>query len=291
LEDERGGHCPYGWSASDKEYEVWDCISFFRDFGRRKERALREKYREGIERSAQEFDRRLRVISERGLADETLVIFLSDHGELLGEYGGIIGHGKLTTPEVVYVPTVFIHPDLPKSKSFEQEGVFRHVDLYPTICDLLDTRLTTKVSGVNLFEMEKLPNLGYTHFREKSKKLKLSFELKEVSVWDKNGGFMFREGKNLLLFLLRALYITAMCKKGINAIYQRQRLLKSPRKLKDYSKLLRHFCMSSMRYGSPSFSLENAVYFVKQINKLTIGDVKKDRIKRIVNTLKSKGKI
>ena len=291
LEDHRGGHCPYGWSADDEEYEPWDCMSFFRDFGIKGERALRKRYQEGIQISAREFDDRMRVIDERGLADETLVVFLSDHGELLGKRGGVVGHGNITVPEVVYVPTVFIHSDLPKGKSFEQEGVLRHVDLYPTICDLLGRRVTTKVSGVSLLDVKKLPHLGFTYFMERRKRARLNYEIKEASVWDKDGGFMFREGNSLPLLLFRAFYVTALCKTCINAIYRRQRLRRSPKALKNYIKLLKYFCSSFTKYGSPSFSLEKAKFFVKQICKSRIEDAKKERIKRIVNKLKSEGKI
>jgi hypothetical protein len=45
----KGGHCPYGWSATNREYEEWDCASFFRDFGKKDEGALRAKYREGVQ--------------------------------------------------------------------------------------------------------------------------------------------------------------------------------------------------------------------------------------------------
>jgi len=60
--------------------------------------------------------------------DRTLVIFTSDHGELLGEYGGLTGHVRPPCPELVYVPTVFIHPLIKNKKT--EESIMRHVDLY-----------------------------------------------------------------------------------------------------------------------------------------------------------------
>ena len=291
LEDEKGGHCPYGWSAAKKEYEEWDCLSFFRDFGKREERELRKKYEEGVQRSAQEFESRLRVIDERGLADETLVVFLSDHGELLGEHGGVVGHKDITAPEVVYVPIVFIHPDLPEGKNFEKEGVLRHVDLYPTICEILDVRVGTKSDGVSLFDVKKLPSFGFSFFVEKMKTPHLRCKLEEVSVWDKDGGYVFREGDNFAFLLLRALYLTALSNNSLVAIYQRQRLRRSPATLKNYHKLLQNFYRPFTKYGSPSLSVEQAEFAVKKLCEQTSETAEKVRIKRIVRKLKDEGRI
>lgn len=59
---------------------------------------------------------------------------MSDHGEFLGEHGQI-GHDYPAAPELVNVPTTFIHPNI--ESGFETDGVFRHVDLVPTILDTL----------------------------------------------------------------------------------------------------------------------------------------------------------
>lgn len=268
LENEKGGHCPYGWSFADEEYEEWDCLRFFRDYGKKEVELLRKRYQKGVERSVEEFDRRIGVIKERGLEDETLIVFLSDHGELLGEYGGIVGHGNLTAPEVVYVPTVFIHPDLPRGRSFEKEGVLRHVDLYPTICDILN-KAVMNVNGISLLSTEKLPRFGYTYYvqgleSEGIMRL-LKYELKETSVWDKSGGYLFREDAGLILRLLRAIYITGLRNGGI-AVYQKQRLrrMKLPAFLKNYCRLLKYFGSASIKYGLPSFSFEEARHLIKK---------------------------
>jgi hypothetical protein len=68
----------------------------------------------------------------------------------------------VTTPEVVYVPVVFIHSDLPKGENFEEEGIIRHVDLYPTIMDIIHGGETVQADGVNLFQADDLPPVGVT---------------------------------------------------------------------------------------------------------------------------------
>jgi hypothetical protein len=257
LEDEKGGPCPYGWSVSNREYEEWDCASFFRDFGRKSQRALRAKYREGVYRSAQVFENRLRVIDRRGLADTTLVLFLSDHGESLGEHGGIVGH-DFTTPEVAYVPVVFIHPDLPRGTNFEAEGVLRLIDLYPTILDLLGYPATGPIDGVDLLSERHLPTHGLMYQESNVERKGLRFDVREVSVWDRNGGYMFRQGPSILLLLARALYLAVLGGDSLTAIYLRQRLRTSPTRLKEYRKVLSCLCAYFMKWGAPSFGAEEA---------------------------------
>ncbi|TKX83077.1 DUF229 domain-containing protein, partial [Halorubrum sp. SS5] len=82
--------------------------------------ALRREYRKGVQASAERFLERIGTLKNRGILDETLVIFLSDHGELLGEYGGFYGHILPATPELVHVPCTFIHPSLPTGESVDQ---------------------------------------------------------------------------------------------------------------------------------------------------------------------------
>jgi arylsulfatase A-like enzyme len=73
------------------------------------------------------------VLGDRGLAGETLVVYTSDHGELLGEYG-FFGHTHLATPEIVYVPTTFPHPTLEPSA---ESSLLHHVDFLPTVASAL----------------------------------------------------------------------------------------------------------------------------------------------------------
>lgn len=258
VEDEKGGHCPFGWTPEDK-YDDGDCLSFFKDYGKKSEKELRKRYEKGIQRSVKEFDKRLNILEERGLLDETLVIFLSDHGELLGEYGGLVGHGNTTTPEIVYVPTVFIHPNLKKGINFENEGLLRHVDIYPTICDLLGTNIKNKVDGISLFKMKKLPKFGITYHEETSRKRTgikglINYELKEISIWDNNGGHLYREGTNIVLNIIRAIgYIILF--NTIVSVYKKQKLgrIKHIDFIKSYIESIKYLSLKHIKYGNPSF--------------------------------------
>lgn len=79
-----------------------------------------QKYSEGILQSINDFNRLLNKIKQRGLFKSTLFIFVSDHGELLGDRGGIWGYGNAITPELVEVPMVFIGDGPPGGEEYAQ---------------------------------------------------------------------------------------------------------------------------------------------------------------------------
>lgn len=70
-----------------------------------------------------------------GLLDNTLVIITDDHGEMLGENGGPIGHGWAITPELVNIPLIIMDPA--NSGYHINNTVGSQVDLLPTVLDLL----------------------------------------------------------------------------------------------------------------------------------------------------------
>ncbi len=74
-------------------------------------------------------------LKDSGLLDQTLVIITDDHGEMLGENGGPIGHGWAVTPELANIPLIIMDPDKPGYHINNTVG--SQVDLLPTILDLL----------------------------------------------------------------------------------------------------------------------------------------------------------
>jgi Sulfatase len=70
-----------------------------------------------------------------GLLDNTLVIITDDHGEMLGENGGPIGHGWVVTPKLTNIPLIIMDPENPGYHINDTIG--SQVDMLPTILDLL----------------------------------------------------------------------------------------------------------------------------------------------------------
>ena len=122
-----GGHAPYG----DFGGNAWE---YFEDRGAASNTQFKSEYAETVEQDTAWFLSQVERLRDRGLIDETLVIYTSDHGELLGE-GGSLGHNAPLHPKLIDVPTVFMHPEL--EGGVEKDGLLRHVDIFPTIESLL----------------------------------------------------------------------------------------------------------------------------------------------------------
>lgn len=83
-----------------------------------------------------------------GLADNTLVIFVSDHGEEFYEHGKK-GHQRNFFDESVQIPLVMRLPGtLPAGTRIE--ALARIQDILPTICEITDTAAPEHVTGLSL---------------------------------------------------------------------------------------------------------------------------------------------
>ena len=75
----------------------------------------------------------LREIEALGVADDTLVAFLSDHGEGFNEHG-LVFHSSSVYAELINIPLVVRYPKaLPPGRVAE---FVQHVDLFPTLLDV-----------------------------------------------------------------------------------------------------------------------------------------------------------
>ena len=73
-------------------------------------------------------------LDELGLAENTMVIFVSDHGEMLGAHG--LREKNIFYEESVHIPLIirFPHEIQPETRV---DGYISHVDIFPTIMDYL----------------------------------------------------------------------------------------------------------------------------------------------------------
>jgi len=69
-----------------------------------------------------------------GLTDKTIVIFTSDHGELLGSHGGLSGKGTTAYSQQNHVPMLIVHPEFPGGQRCHETT--SHLDFVPTIVAL-----------------------------------------------------------------------------------------------------------------------------------------------------------
>lgn len=235
MERGPGGHAPYG----DFEGTAWE---YFEQRGSQPARAYRDEYAVSVERDAALFAERLEELDERGLLEETLVVYTADHGELLGELG-LLGHNGPMHPALVEVPTVFVHPDLPSERL--TDGVFRHVDLLPTVLECLGEG-GVPTDGTSL-RRSTLYDYGLSFYRSSLPTGSVpgfTGSLTYGGVWEPAGGHVF--ARTPVLERLAAVVGTA---------------LKSPKRASlraNFPTALSAYAAGDRTYGSPSLTMNAA---------------------------------
>lgn len=84
------------------------------------------------------------------LSDDTIVVVTADHGESLGEHGIYFDHHGLYDPEL-HVPLIMRHPRLLPAGAVIP-GLARHIDLAPTLLDLVGLAGAMPCEGISLRE-------------------------------------------------------------------------------------------------------------------------------------------
>jgi arylsulfatase A-like enzyme/Flp pilus assembly protein TadD len=85
-------------------------------------------------------------LRDRGLEAGTAVILTADHGESLGEHGELT-HGYFAYNATLHVPMILA---LPGRKGIRVEADVCHVDIFPTVCDLLGRKPPAGLQGLSL---------------------------------------------------------------------------------------------------------------------------------------------
>ena len=95
-----------------------------------------------------EIGRMIKVLKDKGLYDNTIIIYTSDHGEHLGYHHQILKGGFLYE-SILKVPLIIKYP---KSQygGTKNNKLVSNVDLAPTILKTVDLKIPTSMSGHNL---------------------------------------------------------------------------------------------------------------------------------------------
>ena len=100
--------------------------------------AIRDRYAKEVAYVDQWIGNLISDLKQRGLYEESLIVFTSDHGESLGEHGRV-GHANGLTDPHIHVPLIV---KLPKSDprrgqlAASHKEIVSHADLTPTILEL-----------------------------------------------------------------------------------------------------------------------------------------------------------
>ncbi|WP_254822979.1 sulfatase-like hydrolase/transferase [Haloglomus halophilum] len=245
FEHAPGGHPPYGDFASGAtEYS-----ERHRNHG---EHELKADYERSIELDVDLFEDRLDLLESKDVLDDTLVVYTSDHGELLGE-NGMVGHNSPMTPETAYVPTVFVHPDLPDGAV--TDAVMSHVDLFPTILDMLGRYHDSAFDGESLVRPASSgPKCCIYNNRFVSDKFPLTDgHIQYYGIWDADGGYVFPRSN----LAKRLLVLAGKTYKSPKRHYLRRNV----------GSLFSQYSRESRKYGDPAFSIDDAKTTLQRLNE------------------------
>jgi arylsulfatase A-like enzyme/cytochrome c-type biogenesis protein CcmH/NrfG len=89
----------------------------------------------------------VRLLRDKGLLENTLVVIAGDHGEAFGEKGER-GHGVFLYEMAMRVPLIFSSKTLPRGVTVNSRA--RLIDIVPTILDILNIGSAAGVDGLSL---------------------------------------------------------------------------------------------------------------------------------------------
>jgi arylsulfatase A-like enzyme/Flp pilus assembly protein TadD len=93
----------------------------------------------------------LGYMKDHGLFGKTLVIFTGDHGESLGQHEEMT-HGFLAYNSTLWVPLIMRFPGITKTQISHPVS---HIDIFPTVCDVLHMEKPRGVQGTSLASLIK----------------------------------------------------------------------------------------------------------------------------------------
>ncbi len=144
-----GPHEP--WDITKQMKEKWENVSFPAPYkGKEKKGEEEIKIRQNYAAMLENIDRNIGIILEkvkdRGEIDNTIIIYASDHGEMLGDFGK---HGKqLPYRGSTHIPLVISGPSI--LKGFSNYQLIELQDLTNTILDYAQTSMKEAKGSISL---------------------------------------------------------------------------------------------------------------------------------------------
>lgn len=107
-------------------------------------RKAEQGYYGGITAVDKEFARLLETLSDNGMEEDTIVVYTSDHGEMMGSHGHMAK--QMPHEESCRVP-FFVRLPGARGRGRKSDALFASVDIYPTLCGLAGIPIPKHCSG------------------------------------------------------------------------------------------------------------------------------------------------
>lgn len=111
--------------------------------------STKQKYLRSLHYADDTLGRLVDTLETQGLMENTLLFLLADHGEAFYEHRGNYNHPFFLYEENVHVPFIIYSKDLIK-QSYTVQSVTRHIDILPTIEDLLGLPRLPEQEGISV---------------------------------------------------------------------------------------------------------------------------------------------
>ncbi|MCB0046225.1 MAG: sulfatase-like hydrolase/transferase [Caldilineaceae bacterium] len=128
-----------------------DGIPAYEKISPREHRLIKAAYYAMIDLIDVQVGRMLQALEETGQLDNTIVIFMSDHGEMLGDHG-IYLKGPYFYEGAIHVPLIFSQPGVIRS-GVRQSGLTELVDIAPTLLEAAGVARYPGMQGRSMWKL------------------------------------------------------------------------------------------------------------------------------------------
>lgn len=97
-------------------------------------------------------------IKELRLADNTIVVFTSDHGEMMGSHGVKVYTKQLAWDESIRVPFLIHYPGIGENKGAVVNAPINTPDILPSLLGLANLKIPETIEGEDISELIKNPD-------------------------------------------------------------------------------------------------------------------------------------
>jgi arylsulfatase A-like enzyme len=106
------------------------------------------KYWAQIDLIDENIGRILKDLEKTGQLDNTIIIFSTDHGDMLGDHG-LRAKGVRFYEGLVHVPLIFYYPKKFK-QNLQSKALVELTDIFPTILDAVEVKIPGNIEGKSL---------------------------------------------------------------------------------------------------------------------------------------------